>query len=302
MGAAVDLALEDRIIEDRLSRLETHLSASQREISAQALCSQASSQVGAELHPLGKPGLYATTAGQALLEVQCRQVTTTVDNENTECFDSVPVILEGGQKKFIKLESGLILDAGVPAPCSPLNVLYFADTRGRWWRRSSQLAHVEPPVKGGLHPETSSEHPLTKGLGLYTDQELAHYRSLSVYPVARRQIISRLVSGLCAEQGACPVHTEGEGIPTYSLANLERQAEDAINPLLPTWFQTLSALWEASAVVGHIGGLLAVLMLAIQLIRIGHALGGRYLALWCPHVGDRRPVTPHEAAEDDSAV
>ena len=53
---------------------------------------------------------------------------------------------------------------------------------------------------------------------------------------------------------------------------------------------------------GALGGLLAVLMLFIQLVRIGYAVGGRYLALWCPHAGARRQVTAREATEEDSAV
>ena len=269
----VDWSLQGAVTEDRLSRLSAHVTATLGDTSTWAVCKQTEAGLGKELQPTGYPGRFAVRAGSAILELTCQTEVVTADMAESRCYNLLPVKTRTGDRRYVDLARQLILEVATELKCRETSAQYFADIEGRWFKKTATVKRVSAPLARGFQLTHAEEHPLVKDLNLYTDAELETFREITLYPATRHQVMSALFDGLCAEEGACPVRTGGGGGPVYSLKHLEEGVESAMGTWMPSWWSTLSAIWSASTVVGHIGGLLAVAAIAIQAVRCCYAAG-----------------------------
>jgi hypothetical protein len=294
----VDLSLQDAVTEDRLSRLSAHVAATLGDASTWAVCKQTEAGLGKELQPTGYPGRFAVRAGSAILELTCQAAIVTADMAESKCYNMLPVKTSTGNRRYVDLARQLILEVATELRCRETSAQYFADTEGRWFKKTTTVKRVAAPLARGFQLTHAEEHPLVKDLNLYTDAELETFREITLYPATRHQVMSALFDGLCAEEGACPVRTGGGG-PVYSLKHLEEGVESAVGAWMPSWWSTLSAIWSGSAVIGHIGGLLAVAAITIQAVRCCYAAGLNRWYRCCQGPEPRRPSARRRAHSEE---
>ena len=139
---------------------------------------------GYQSYNLGE-GAFATQAGEAIWEYQCRPVIVTA-RETDECYLQMPVSYQGqnhsdrwGQDFFLEPISRLLVTEGISVECNTKFINKYKTLSGQWIMAISHIRDAQPPTL--QNPARPAEVRFrnrvdwSKG-GVYSEEELKSFR------------------------------------------------------------------------------------------------------------------------------
>ena len=238
----MDLEIQEELIEDLVAWLQKVVGGFRQRLLEVSACQACVAAQWSQLTASGEPRKYLIRAGDAVMDVTCKEVVVEV-RPTTKCFDMLPIMTSHNiEFKYLDLAQYMLTQHASGRSCSQTIALFFRGLEGGRFHHMGKIAHVCEPARDRVQLSQVDNH-LARHLALYKTEELERFQELQLLPAAKSMITHRLAVGLCEGDGVCPAGASSAGGGGVYYFNRIRQKRKKL-------WSMLSQFWDGVMTLG----------------------------------------------------